>query len=152
MNKDEKNSMLQMKEDDILAKLMGDYTVPAKTYEIKRLGIRIDLKGLQDKELKALKKECMMKPKKINGRWEEKINSDDYDAAIIVASTTNFDWNNPKLIEKYRVSDGKKVVLNRLLPGERTFLVNRVLELSGFNDDIEEIDDDDIKNSSVGEE
>jgi hypothetical protein len=152
MKKDEQNSVLAMKEEDILAKLMGDYTVPAKTFDIKRLGIRIDLKGLLDKEMKALKKECMMKPKKVNGRWEEKVNGDDYDAAIIMAATTNFDWNNQKLIEKYKVSDGKKVVLNRLLPGERTFLVNKVLELSGFNDDIEEIDDDDIKNSSVGEE
>ncbi|OOM72921.1 phage XkdN-like protein [Clostridium puniceum] len=152
MNKNEQNSVLAMKEEDILAKLLGEYTIPTKTFEIKRLGIRIDLKGLTDKELKALKKECMMKPKKVNGRWEEKVNGDDYDAAIIAASTTNFDWNNSKLVEKYQVGDGKKVVLKRLLPGERSFLVTKALELSGYNDDIEEVDEDDIKNSSVGEE
>ena len=82
-----------------------------------------------------------MKPKKVNGKLEEKINGDDYDAAIIVAATTNFDWNNPELVKKLEVSDGKKVVLKRLLPGERTFLVNKVLELSGYNDDIEEIEE-----------
>lgn len=144
MNKKEE---LEMQEESILNVLMGECEVPTKNYTIKRLGIQIDLKGLTDKELKALKKECMMKPKKVNGKWEEKVNGDDYDAAIIVAATTNFDWNNPKLVEKLEVSDGKKVVLKRLLPGERTFLVNKALELSGYNDDIEEIEEDDIKNS-----
>lgn len=144
MNKKEE---LVMQEQSILNVLMGECEVPTKNYTIKRLGIQIDLKGLTDKELKALRKECMMKPKKVNGKWEEKINGDDYDAAIIAAATTNFDWNNPKLVEKLEVSDGKKVVLKRLLPGERTFLVNKVLELSGYNDDIEEIEEDDIKNS-----
>lgn len=144
MNKKEE---LLMQEESILNVLMGECEVPTKNYTIKRLGIQINLKGLTDKELKALRKECMMKPKKVNGKWEEKVNSDDYDAAIIVAATTNFDWNNPKLVEKLEVSDGKKVVLKRLLPGERTFLVNKVLELSGYNDDIEEIEEDDIKNS-----
>jgi hypothetical protein len=143
MNKKEE---LLMQEESILNVLMGECEVPTKNYTIKRLGIQINLKGLTDKELKALRKECMMKPKKVNGKWEEKVNSDDYDAAIIVAATTNFDWNNPKLVEKLEVSDGKKVVLKRLLPGERTFLVNKVLELSGYNDDIEEIEEDDIKN------
>lgn len=146
MKKDEQNEILAMKEDTIISKLMGDYAVPTGNFNIKRLGIPIDLKGLKESELKVLRKECMMKPKKVNGRIEEKINSTDYDAAIIVASTTNFDWNNPKLVEKYSVSDGKKVVLKLLLPGEITNLVNRVLELSGFNDDIEEVYEDDIKN------
>lgn len=144
MNKKEE---LLMQEESILNVLMGECEVPTKNYTIKRLGIQINLKGLTDKELKSLKKECMMKPKKVNGKWEEKINGDDYDAAIIIAATTNFDWNNPKLVQKLEVSDGKKVVLKRLLPGERTFLVNKVLELSGYNDDIEEIEEDDIKNS-----
>lgn len=143
--KDEENIALGMKEEDILAKLMGDYTIPTKTFEITRLGINIELKALLDKELKALRKECAMKPQKVNGRFEEKINEADYDAAIIVAATTNFDWSNPKLIEKYQASTSKKVVLNILLPGERSFLVNKVLELSGYNDDIQEVDED-IKN------
>lgn len=146
MKKEVQDEILSMKEDTIISKLMGDFEVPTGNYNIRRLGIPIDLKGLKESELKILRKECMMKPKKVNGRIEEKINNTDYDAAIIVAATTNFDWNNPKLVEKHSVSDGKKVVLKLLLPGERTNLVNRILELSGFNDDIEEVEDD-IKNS-----
>lgn len=143
--------ILEMKEQDILKKLMGDYEVPTGNYTIKRLGIPIDLKGLKESELKRLRKECMMKPKKVNGRLEEKLNSSDYDAAIIVAATTNFDWNSPQLVEQHSASDGKKVVQKLLLPGEITNLVNKILELSGFNDDIEEVDEDDIKNSSSEE-
>lgn len=146
MNKNiqEENVVLAMKEEDILSKLMGTDEIPTAIIQIPRLGIEIHLKGLKDAEINRTKEECTRK-KKENGKWAKEVNNTEFDAGLIVGATTNFDWNNPKLLESKKASDGKAYIMKKLLPGERSFLANKVLELSGFNDELEEKED--IKNS-----
>lgn len=143
MNKDEQNNVLAMKEEDILAKLMEKHEVPTAIIQIPRLGIQIELKGLTEKEISNIREECTDR-RKIKGRTESKVNNADFDAGLIVVATTNFDWNNPKLIATKNASDGKSYIRRQLLPGEISFLTNKILELSGFNDELEEKED--IKN------
>lgn len=143
MKKNEKDVVLAMKEEDILAKLLETHEVPVAIIQIPRLGIEVQLKGLTEKEISKLREECTSK-RKINGRNETKLNNADFDAALIVGATTNFNWNNPKLIEALSLSDGKAYIRKKLLAGEISFLANKVLELSGFNDELEEKED--IKN------
>jgi hypothetical protein len=145
MNKSEKNSVLAMKEEDILAKLMETHEVPTATIQIPRLGIQLELKGLTEKEISTIREECTDK-RKLKGRTETKVNSADFDAGLIVGATTNFDWNNPKLLATKKASDGKSYIRRQLLPGEISFLTNKILELSGFNDELEEEEKEDIKN------
>ena len=141
---EEENKTLAMKEEDILAKLMGTHEVPTAIIEIPRLGIDIELKGLTERQISRIREECTTK-KKISGKLESKINNADFDAGIIVIATVNFDWNNKKLVDSVQASDGKAFIRKTLLAGEISFLANKVLELSGFNDELEEKED--IKNS-----
>ena len=137
------NQILNMKEEDILSKLMGEHEVPSATFIMDRLEIKLDLKGMTEKEISNIRKQCT-KSKKRKGVWEEKTDNAEFDAAIVVGGTTNFDWNNPKLLEAHEASEGTKLVRKILLAGEISNIVNKVLELSGFNDELEEAED--IKN------
>lgn len=142
--KEEETEVLAMKEEDILAKLMGVNEIPESTIQIPRIGIEVEVKALTQREINQIRKECMTREKE-NGKYVKKVNNNEYDAGIIVGATTNFNWNNPKLLESVNASDGKAYIQRKLFPGEISFLVNKILELSGFNDEIQEKED--IKNS-----
>ena len=88
--------ILNMKEEDILKQLMGEEELPTATVILDRLKIKLDLKGLTEKEISAIRKECSTR-KKVKGAWEEKLNSAEFDAGLIVGATTNINWNDPKL-------------------------------------------------------
>lgn len=135
--------ILNMKEEDILKQLMGEEELPTATIILDRLKIKLELKGLTEKEISSIRKECTTR-KKVRGVWEENLNNAEFDAGLIVAATTNFDWNNPKLLQSKNVSEGTQFVRRKLLAGEITNLVNKILDLSGFNDEIEDVED--IKN------
>lgn len=59
----------------------------------------------------------------------------------MVEITTNLEWNNPKLLQSKNVSEGMQYIRRRLLAGGITNLVNKILDLSGLNDEIEETED-----------
>lgn len=137
------NQILNMKEEDILNQLLGEEELPTSTVILDRLKIKLELKGLTEKEISNIRKECSTK-KKVKGVYEEKINNAEFDAGLIVGATTNFKWDNPKLLDSLNVSDGKQFIRRKLLAGEISNLVNKILDLSGFNDEIE--DAEEIKN------
>lgn len=142
---EEQKAQLASKEEDILAKLMGEeFETPKGKATLERLGIQLELKGLTGDELSKIRKECTRK-RKVNGKWEEKLNNAEYDAGVIIAATTNFNWNNQKLLSKFEMSDGKQFIIKKLLAGEKNALVEAILQLSGFNEDLE-VTEDDIKN------
>ena len=142
---EEQQAQLASKEEDILAKLMGEeFEAPKGKATLERLGIQLELKGLTGDELSNIRKECTRK-RKVNGKWEEKLNNAEYDAGVIIAATTNFNWNNQKLLSKFEMSDGKQFIIKKLLAGEKNALVEAILQLSGFGEDLE-VTEDDIKN------
>lgn len=143
---EEENKVLEMKENDIINALIGEREIPTTTVIVTldaKKGIRIPivLKGLSRKRMDFLRKSCTKK---------NKLDGAEYDAAVIVEATTNFDWNNPKLLEDANVSDAKQYVLRKLLAGEINILIDKILELSGYGSELEEADT--IKNSSAEEE
>jgi Phage XkdN-like protein. len=144
MSKMTDEEILKMKEEDILTKLMGTYEVPTATVFIERMGIPVTLKGLSEKEISKIRKDCTYSRKARGGKIEEKFDGNEFDAGLIVAATANFDWNNTKLIDSAKSSDGKQFIRKKLLAGEISSLTDKILELSGFNDELEEVED--IKN------
>lgn len=150
-NVEEENKVLEMKENDIINALLGKREIPTATVIIdldKNRGIKIPivLKGLTRKEMDRIKKECIRK-RKVKGVVEEQLDNAEYDAGIVIGATTNFDWENQKLLENENVSDGKQYVMRKLFAGEISNLASKVLELSGFGNELEEAED--IKNSSA---
>lgn len=144
MSKMVDEQILNMKENDILSKLMGTFEVPEATFIIDRLGIPVNLKGLTEKEISKIRKECTYTRKGKGGKIEEKLDGNEFDAGLIISATTNFDWNNKELLESSKASDGKQFIRKKLLAGEISSLTDKILELSGFNNELEEVED--IKN------
>lgn len=142
--------ILNLKESEIIKKLMGTFEVPEATFVIERLGIPINIKGLTEKEISQIRKDCTYNRKGRGGKIEEKLDGNEFDAGLIVAATTNFDWNNKDLLDSAKTSDGKQFIRRKLLAGEISSITDKILELSGFNNELEEAED--IKNSSSSEE
>ncbi len=132
-----------MKEEDIISKLMGTYEVPTVTVALERIGIPLTLKGLSSKEISKIRKECTY-PRKVKGKIEEKFEGSEFDAGLIVAATTNFNWNTQALLDHHKASDAKQLVRKMLLAGEISTITDQIMEVSGYNDDLEELED--IKN------
>lgn len=136
--------ILNMTEEDIINKLMEPTEVPEATYLLERLGIPVTLKGLSEKEINRIKKECTYTRKQRGGRRVEKLDDEEFNSALIEASTVTPDWNNPKLLDALKASDGRQVIKKKFLAGEVSAIGDKVLELSGYNEELEEIED--IKN------
>lgn len=154
VNAEQEQKILDMKENDIINALLGEREIPTATVIVdldknKGISIPIVLKGLTRKEMDRIKK-AATKKRKIKGVFEEKIDSAEYDAGVVVGATTNFDWENPKLLDSVSASDGKQFLMKKLLAGEINALAGKVLELSGFDDELEEAED--IKNLSAEEQ
>ena len=138
MEKD--NAILQMKEEDIIAKLKGEFEMPTAKIIIEELAIPVILKGLTRKEMEKERR------KSIHGKKQE-LNNAEYDANVVIAATTNFDWG---LAKPENISTTAEFLMRKLPAGVLSNLAGKVLELSGYNDELEEAED--IKNSSAEEE
>lgn len=132
-----------MTEDEIINKLMEVTKVPEATYQVDRLGIQVTLKGLSEKEINTIKAQCTYTVK-VKGQTQEKFRESEFNTALIEAATIAPNWNNEKLLEHFKASDGKTVIKKKFLAGEISALGDKILDLSGFNDELEEIED--IKN------
>lgn len=129
----------EMTEDEVLERLLNADTVPTKTVLLKRIGIPVTLKGLTNKKVSNIKKECTEIVKR-RGKQSKEINEEDFEASLISVATVKPDWSNSQLMEKYNASRPIEVIKKSLLAGEMSLLSDIVLELSGFDDELEVID------------
>ena len=126
--------IMNISEDEILQRLLGGYKFPEETVFLKDIGVPLTFKGLDEKTLTKLKNRCTYPVKKGNFTVQE-LDSDEYNAVVVAAACTNFDFNNPKLLNPLGLSSGAEYLRRKLPAGILTTLVNKVLELSGFGND-----------------
>lgn len=130
--------ILEMSEEDIISKLLEPTDVPEKTFAIDRLGIQVTLKGLSEKEIQRIRKECTAERKNRGNRIKE-LNEEEFNAALIEKSTVKPNWSDKRLTQSMGLSSGREVIKRKLLAGEMVALGDKVMELSGFDDELEEI-------------
>lgn len=130
--------IISMTEDQIIERLLEPTEIPKSTIFVDRIGIPVTLKGLSEKEIFKIRRQCTYTKKK-RGQKIEKLNEEEFNAALIVAATIKPNWNNPKLLEALKASDGTQIIKKKFLAGETASMADKVLELSGFNDDLEEV-------------
>lgn len=135
--------LIDMTEDEIINKLLESTEVPERTYAVERLGIPVTLKGLSEKEIQRIRRECTVE-RKHRGQRTKELNDEEFNAAIIEAATVSPNWGDKKLLSTFRLSSGREVIKRKLLAGEMMALADKVMELSGFDDELEEIEN--IKN------
>lgn len=135
--------VLEMTEDEIINKLLEPTEVPERTYMIDRIGIPITLKGLSEREIQRIRRECTTE-RKHRGQRIKELNEEEFNAALIEAATVSPNWSDKRLLSNLKLSSGREVVKRKLLAGEMMALADKVMELSGFDDELEEIEN--IKN------
>lgn len=135
--------LIEMTEDDIINKLLEPAEVPERTYAVDRLGIHVTLKGLSEKEIQRIRKECTIE-RKYRGERIKELNDEEFNAGIIEAATVTPNFGDKRLLAAHKLSSGKEVIRRTFLAGEMMALADKVMELSGFDDELEEIEN--IKN------
>lgn len=119
-----------MANKDVLAAfLAADKNVKEKV-ELKRLGVEVEVKGLDQKEMAQLNERAT---------FGDKVDEQKLNALIIVKGCTNIDFGNDKMLEHYGALDTVDCVGKALLAGEVVKLVQAILKASGFDDFAEQI-------------
>ncbi|RMD04905.1 hypothetical protein D9O40_00715 [Clostridium autoethanogenum] len=144
-NKKVNNDLESMTDDEIIEKLLCENELPTKTVFMKRLEIPVKLKALTAKQVSKLRDQCTSTDK-VKGREIRKFDNDAFNMGLIVKATVSPNWNSSKLLNGLKVSSGEEVIKRKLLAGELDSLGDEVLDLSGFNDELKDIET--IKNSS----
>lgn len=148
----------QLNEQDILDGLFETAAnLPEEAVFISRLSLRITLRGLTSSKVDSIRERCTVR-KTTKGQVSEKIDSELFNAALIKEATALLEvvkkldqggeqsvklsgWGDDRLISRLKLSGGEEAVRRLLLAGELDAVGDKVLEISGFGVDI-----DDVKN------
>lgn len=124
--------------DALQALLSADINVEAKVF-IKRLGADFTVKAIDGNTLNKLQEQATHYVGKGTNR-KAQLDQNELGRLLIAEACINPDFSNAKLIEKYGASDKADCVQKALLAGEIAKLSDKILEISGFDDDdLEEV-------------
>lgn len=135
----EKEKEMIMTEDDIISILAEERPLPTRDVKIERLGIIVTLVALTEKDISKLRKECTHEKKGRGGKKEKEFDDEEFNIALIEKSAVKPNFNNAKLLKALKLSSGKEVIRRKFLAGEMAQLGDHVLELSGFDDELEDV-------------
>lgn len=124
-------------ESEIISRLLGS-EIPERTVHISRLGIPVTLKGLTGKEVFALRERCTERIK-VKGKESSRLDEEAFNVGLIAMATKSPDWGNQALLDKFNASGKEEVIKRLLLAGELSALGDLVLDLSGFNEEMDEV-------------
>lgn len=139
--------MEQLNEQQILDCLFETATnLPEETVFIKRLDMRVFLQGLTTSKVDSIRERCTIR-KTVKGQTTEKVDTEQFNAALIKEATTSLEvkglklngWGDERLTSRLKLSGGEEVIRRMLLAGELDAVGDKVLEISGFGVDIQDV-------------
>lgn len=95
------------------------------------------IRALTQEENEALVKRSRHM-RRIDGRWQEKLDNMELSRRTVVAATVEPDFSSQEMCDAYGVLDPLMVPGKMLLSGEYARLMQEITDLSGFDADIEE--------------
>jgi hypothetical protein len=104
---------------------------------IARLKTHFTVKALSNEDLRKANDQATVPI----GRGEKKLDDQLFNAVVIVKGCADPDFSNKALIEKYGASDAADCVTKALLPGEMVKVLQAILDLSGFGNEEELIEE-----------
>lgn len=128
----------KMTEEQVLERLLNEDKVPERTVSLPRFGIPVTLRGLKGKQVDNLREQYTDRKEK-KGKTIEKLDDEQFNAGLIAAATVKPNWGDPKLLAKFKASGPEEVIRRLLLAGELSALGDVVLDLSGFNVELEDV-------------
>lgn len=127
---------------DALEALLGAEIDVKESVYIKRLNADFIVKALDDETFNEIQDEATRYVGTGANRRKE-IDESKLNALLVAKAVINKDgeafFKNPQLLEKYGAKTAEECVRKALLVGEVATLVKAVLDISGFDNDVEEI-------------
>jgi len=108
-------------------------------------GLKLRLRSLTEVEFDSIRKEAMAesgmnredrRAKKRRGEEEEELDDNLYKRLIVVWGTSYPDWSDSRLLKKHNTVEAAAVVQKSLLLGEIYNLATKIIELSGFDEEL----------------
>lgn len=128
---------------DALDALLGAEIKDEKDVYIKRLNTNFTIKSISGEEIQHITDEASEFERK--GAKRRRVTDDlKLSALLIVRACVSPTFSDARLLEKYGAVSADEVVLKSLRAGEIAKLSAEIMELSGFDDEDEVIDD--VKN------
>ncbi|QMV42966.1 phage tail assembly chaperone [Cohnella cholangitidis] len=131
-------SFENLTDEQVLQRLLDADTLPERVLRLQRLDIPIKLRGLTGKQVFSIRERCTEVREK-RGQTTKRLDEELFNVSLIAASTVAPNWGNSQLLSKYSASSGEEVIKRILLAGELSALGEVVLDLSGFNTELEDV-------------
>lgn len=128
---------------DVLKTLLTTDQVVERQVPMKRFNAYFTIKALDGEVIDRIQDQCTYYVGKGKKR-EQKTDEQKFGALIIQRACVVPDWNAKELLDKYGTHDATEVIKKRLLAGEIAKLSTEIMDISGFSDDEDIVDD--IKN------
>lgn len=131
---------LEQTDDELLEALLGAPDEANKKVYMKRFGMYFEVKAISSEEYSKMEKRCKYPVKNPRTHQiEDKTDQEKLSNLLILNACVKPDWSNPKLLAKYNTDDPVKVIRKRLYIGEISQLTEAIMDISGFDDGLEEI-------------
>ncbi|MCC3374735.1 hypothetical protein [Cohnella sp. REN36] len=127
-----------MTEEQMLQRLLDADTLPERTVLLERLGVPVKLRGLTGKQVFSIRERSTERKEK-RGQTIERLDEELFNVSLIAAATTSPSWGASQLLAKFGASSAEEVIKRILLAGELSALGDVVLDLSGFNTELEDV-------------
>jgi Phage XkdN-like tail assembly chaperone protein, TAC len=125
--------------DALSALLSADLTIEKPVF-IKRLNTDITVKAIDGKTLSKLQERATHYVGK-GAKREAQLDEQKFGGLVIASASVSLDFGNAQLLEKYGASDAADCVQKALLAGEIAKLTQAIMEISGFNDLDDQVED-----------
>lgn len=137
---DKEYEIIEQNDEDLLNALLGTEDTVTKQIFMPRFKSYFTIKSISSDDYARLEERCKYPVKnKRTHQIEEKVDQEKLTLMIINEACVKPNWSDPKLLQKYQTNDPCTVIKKRLLIGEQSTLSGSILDISGFNDDIETI-------------
>lgn len=110
---------------------------------IKRLGVEFTIKALTGEDIDKIREQSTY-PVRNGKKTELKVNEEEVSRLLIADATIDPNFSDAKLLKHFGAADKGDCIQKALLAGEIAILQSKILELAGFNDDEEDIEE--VKN------
>ncbi|WP_128896320.1 phage tail assembly chaperone [Longirhabdus pacifica] len=130
--------MSNQRQEEILNALLDTEIKPQKELYMKRFGVNFSIEALDGKTIHRIREQASYPVK--NGK---QLDEEKFGALIIEKSCKQPNWSDDKLVNAFGPTP-VDVIQKRLLAGEIARLTTEILNLSGFGDEEEQIEE--IKN------
>ncbi|MGM0846889.1 MAG: phage tail assembly chaperone [Bacillota bacterium] len=131
-------------EKDILKALLDTEDEVQKEVYMSRFQANFVIRAIDGKLLNSIQEQCTYMKKGKNGKSDKELDEQKFQSMIIEKACVVPNFGSQALLDKYKVFEPYEVIERRLLAGELAKLSSEIMDISGFGDEEEAIEE--VKN------